>query len=503
VGVGYNTDFRVSSLTVNGGNPLTFGYDRDGFLETAGALGIKRHVQHGLIERDSLGPIKTSTSYTTRGALAEYTAMNGASTLFQTSYTRDSLERVTQVTETVLDTTVVFAFTYDTAGRLAEVRRDAAITATYEYDPNGNRLHLTTSAGTITGTYDAQDRLTSYGLATYTYGSNGELRRKTGADGITTYSYDALGNLAAVTLPDATQITYAIDGQNRRVGKKINGTLVQGFIYQSQINPVAELDGSQQIISRFVYGTRSNVPDYMIKAGATYRLVSDQLGSVRTVVNIADGTIAQRLDYDEFGRIVRNTAPGFQPFGYAGGLTDDHTRLVRFGTRDYDPEVGRWTAKDPIGFNAGDANLYAYVHNDPINYIDPTGTDENGVLRQIWDAVRQLAPGVNDFVNAVKKLADFPKFSSPEDPFNQDMEEMDRVSPDQVDVESWDRWQERNLRLADHIREKTMPVVEAGFLMALDIFNLCRRQVGDALRRVTPPHRLKPDPRPGLKGKKW
>lgn len=68
-----------------------------------------------------------------------------------------------------------------------------------------------------------------------------------------------------------------------------------------------------------------------------------------------------------------DTNPGFQPFGFAGGLYDNDTKLIRFGARDYDPEVGRWTGKDPIGFGGGDANLYGYAFNDPVNFIDPSG----------------------------------------------------------------------------------------------------------------------------------
>ncbi len=47
--------------------------------------------------------------------------------------------------------------------------------------------------------------------------------------------------------------------------------------------------------------------------------------------------------------------------------------MVRFGARDYDPEVGRWTAKDPILFDGDGPNLYGYVLNDPINFTDPSG----------------------------------------------------------------------------------------------------------------------------------
>jgi RHS repeat-associated protein len=91
------------------------------------------------------------------------------------------------------------------------------------------------------------------------------------------------------------------------------------------------------------------------------------------VVRVSVGSIAQRIEYDEFGRVLVDTNPGFQPFGFAGGLYDADTGLVRFGARDYNAGTGRWTAKDPILFGGAQANLYVYVGNDPINLIDPSG----------------------------------------------------------------------------------------------------------------------------------
>jgi len=177
----------------------------------------------------------------------------------------------------------------------------------------------------------------------------------------------------SAALPDGRVVGYVVDGQDRRVGKKVDGVLVQGFLYQDQLNPVAELDGSNNVVSRFVYGTKINVPDYVVKGGVTYRIISDHLGSVRLVVDVATGDVVQRIDYDEFGVVLLDTNPGFQPFGFAGGLYDVDTRLVRFGARDYDPDTGRWTAKDPIRLSGGDTNLYVAVRNDPINRIDPAG----------------------------------------------------------------------------------------------------------------------------------
>ena len=68
-----------------------------------------------------------------------------------------------------------------------------------------------------------------------------------------------------------------------------------------------------------------------------------------------------------------DTNPDFQPFGFAGGIYDQYTGLVRFGVRDYDPQTGRWTTKDPIRFVGRDTNIYAYTFNDPVNLVDPNG----------------------------------------------------------------------------------------------------------------------------------
>ena len=182
-----------------------------------------------------------------------------------------------------------------------------------------------------------------------------------------------LGNLQSATLPDGTQIDYVIDGKDRRVGKKVNGVLVQGLLYGDQLNPVAELDGTGAVVTRFVYGSKSNVPDYMEKSGITYRIVSDHLGSPLMVVNVASGVTVAQMEYDTFGNVTLDSNPGFQPFGFAGGIYDQHTKLTRFGARDYDAQTGRWTAKDPIRFDGGDTNLYGYVVGDPVNAADFSG----------------------------------------------------------------------------------------------------------------------------------
>ena len=140
---------------------------------------------------------------------------------------------------------------------------------------------------------------------------------------------------------------------------------------------MAELNPDNTVKTVFFYGEKSNVPSAMQRDGKTYRILSNHLGSVRLVVDVRNGDIAQQLDYDAWGKVISDSNPGFQPFGFAGGLYDSATGLTRFGARDYDAETGRWTAKDPILFAGGDVSLYGYVAGDPVNGVDPSGLFES------------------------------------------------------------------------------------------------------------------------------
>ena len=120
-----------------------------------------------------------------------------------------------------------------------------------------------------------------------------------------------------------------------------------------------------------------------------YRIITDHLGSVRYVVNASSGSVEQAITYDEFGRVLSDSNPGFQPFGFAGGIYDYQTGLTRFGERDYDAEIGRWSTKDPIRFESHSTNLYDYVLNDPINWTDPLGL-------KIYVCARETSWGVGN-----------------------------------------------------------------------------------------------------------
>ncbi|HEY2093365.1 MAG TPA: IPT/TIG domain-containing protein [Thermoanaerobaculia bacterium] len=387
VAFGYDSSFRTTSESVNGASSISFGYDNDDLLTSAGALTLRRDIVNGLLTGTTLANLVDTYGYNSFGEVTSYAVQLSGSPLITFGYTRDDGGRIATKTETVNgQTTTTTSYGYDPAGRLTDVTAGSATTH-YGYDDNGNRTSVTNASGTIAATYDAQDRMTTYNGASYFYSDNGELQKKIDAQGTTLYNYDVLGNLRSVTLPDGRLIEYVIDASNRRVGKKVNGTLTTGWIYGGQLRIIAETDGSGSVTKRFAYGGRTNVPDYMIWQGSTYRIISDHLGSPRYVLHASAGTLAEALTFDDLGNILSDSNPSFVPFGFAGGLYDRDTSLTRLGVRDYEASTGRWVTQDPLLFDS-DVSLYAYAFNDPVNWFDVDGMKPGDPYKTRDDAAR-------------------------------------------------------------------------------------------------------------------
>ncbi|HEY5959590.1 MAG TPA: RHS repeat-associated core domain-containing protein [Polyangiaceae bacterium] len=379
----YDKNFWLSSLTVNDASTVNFTYDDDGLLTAATALvggaTFARDVATGNISEIRAGNTATQQRFSGFGELSQLsTSVSGASLFEQTIVERDALGRIAHLRETVQGASHDLYYAYDLVGRLTKQTRDGIATS-YGYDANGNRTTLQVdNIAPVTATYDAQDRILASGTQTYELDGHGDMRSR--ADGVKRMelTYDELGNLMKVVLADgSTQriIEYVVDGLGRRVARRINGNFDKKWLYRDSLRPIAEVDAAG-VFTHFVCASNSplgGAPVAMIRGGVLYRIVQDQLGSVRLVVNTQTGEVAQRIDYDAYGRVLSETGAGFQPFGFAGGLYDAETGLVRFGARDYDAETGRWTNRDPIGFAGQQGNQYLYVEGDPINGLDPDG----------------------------------------------------------------------------------------------------------------------------------
>ena len=232
----------------------------------------------------------------------------------------------------------------------SEVLKDGVPVEEYAYDENGTRIfEMNTLRGIPNRSYEYsdEDHLLKAGEWTYQYDLDGFLTTKTNSTNQTNktqYFYSSRGELLTVLLPDGKRIDYVCDPLGRRIAKKVNGVVVEKYLWQGLTRLLAVYDGGNILRQRFEYADE-RMPVAMKMGSATYYLSYDQVGSLRLVAD-GSGNVVKRISYDSFGNILEDTNPSLTiPFGFAGGLHDRDTGLVRFGYRDYDPEVGRWTAK--------------------------------------------------------------------------------------------------------------------------------------------------------------
>jgi RHS repeat-associated protein len=390
LGYTYNDDFNLTSMTYAGGTE-SYTYDNDSLLIGAGSFTISRNAGNGLPETVSGGALSLSRTFNGYGEIDVQDFSIGGQYLTSWNLTRDKNGRITNKTETIDGTTSDYVYTYDLMGRLLTVTKDNTLVEEYQYNANGTRIYEMNSLRGITGknlSYDDEDHLLSAGSVIYSYNLDGFLAAKTDGSDVTTYDYSSRGELLTVTLPDGRIIDYVYDSLGRRIAKKVDGIIFEKYLWQGLTQLLAVYDGSNNLLMRFEYAD-SRMPMAMTKGGSTYYLTFDQVGSLRVVAD-SSGNVVKRIDYDSFGNIINDTDPLFEvPFGFSGGLHDKDTGLVRFGFRDYDPDTGRWTAKDPIFFSGGDTDLYGYCLSDPVNFTDPTGK----ILSTIIGAVAGASSG--------------------------------------------------------------------------------------------------------------
>jgi len=342
----------------------------------------------------------------------------GPAQLVTTSFTYDAVGRVTNIhhRDPSTDNISNFTYTYDAAGRpTTEVRLTSedigAVTTTY--------------------TYDITDQLTADGTATYTYDANGnreDANYDTGpgnqleTDGTWTYEYDLEGNLAKKSLgeenktwfygydqknqliwaerraeddPESTlemRVQYKYDALSNRIAKEVDedgdtdiDTMQRyaydnwktgpqtSFVGNENADVWADLDGSSSLTTRYLRGDIIDQIFARIDGDDPFWLLTDKQGSLRDVVE-PDGDIKNTIRYDGFGNIIYEADDAFRGrYAFTGREFDVETNLQYNRARYYDPAIGKWISRDPLGFDAGDSNLYRYVMNKPQLISDPSG----------------------------------------------------------------------------------------------------------------------------------
>jgi len=378
----YNNDFKPESFTYAGATRF-YTYDKDGLLTGAGEFTISRYNNPGTNETGLPYSVADTSlnlerTFNTHGeTTGEDTNVGGYDIYSWRVTNRYPDGKIRTKTETIGGDTDTFEYTYDQMGRLATVTRNRTLVEEYTYDerPYGTRTYQVNTRRDISGCsldYDDEDRLLSAGNADYQYDRDGFLESKITSEGTTSYNYSSRGELLSVNLPDGTIIEYINDPLGRRIAKKVDGEITKKYLWQGRTRLLAVYDRADNLLMRFQYAD-SRMPVAVEKEGTTYYLACNQVGSLRAVAD-ATGNVVKEITYDSFGYILNDTNPDFEiPLGFAGGLHDRDTGLVRFGWRDYDPDTGRWTAKDPILFAGGDTDLYGYCLKDSVNFVDSEG----------------------------------------------------------------------------------------------------------------------------------
>ena len=315
----------------------------------------------------------------------------------------DNANRPTTLT---LPNGVVGEYTYDRVSNVTGIKytKGAALVGdlTYEYDAAGRRVR---AGGSLSGislpqaasglSYDAANRLTTFGGAALTYDANGNLT----GDGSNTYTWNARNQLVSVS--GATSASFAYDPFGRRARKTVGGATTD-YLYDA-LNVVQELSGGAPTANMLTGGVDS-VYTRTDSAGAR-TLIGDGSGSTRALLD-ADGSVLTRYTYDPFGNTTADGASSGNPSQFTG-RENDGTGLYYYRARYYSPKLQRFISEDPIGF-AGGLNLYAYVENDPVNWTDPLGLEPEGNSwldkLQLGLDIGGLIPGIGeplDFINGL------------------------------------------------------------------------------------------------------
>jgi RHS repeat-associated protein len=330
---------------------------------------------------DLLGTLSVANSdysYDLAGRLTRLTHKRNSTTYADYQWTYDGANRITQF----ISPDGTSNYNYDNRDQLTGTDHSYQSDEAYGYDANGNRIN----AGYQTGT---NNQLLSDGTYTYAYDNEGNRTSRTNiATGeVTEYAWDYHNRLIGVVTKDSTEavvktVAYTYDAYDRRIAKVIDVdgsgpamSVTERMIYDED-NIALTFDGQGVQTHRYLYGPGiDQVLADETQTSVNWALVDNQ-GTVRAVID-NNGIVLNHISYDSFGNVTSETNPNVDlRYGYTGRELDQETGLDYYRARYYDPTNGRFISKDPIGFNAGDTNLYRYVGNNPINFSDPSGLQQ-------------------------------------------------------------------------------------------------------------------------------
>jgi RHS repeat-associated protein len=364
--------------------------------------------------------------YDQTGRLVDLVHYRGQTTFVDYGWSFDAAGRMTRYVNSVDGTA---DYTSDATGQLTAADYDYQTDESYEYDANGNRVRANGSTYT-TGT---NNRLVSDGTYRYLYDAEGNRTHRfidnnqngqldQGDSDITKYNWDHRNRLYKVQHQASYGaavdwvIRYSYDYENRLVRRRMDGDgdgsyeQKRAFVYDgNQIVMDFQRTGSGNIQAtdlrwRYLWGPAVDqiLAEEAVNGGADETVqwtLTDHLNTVRDIAKYdpqtGATTVVNHLVYDAFGRVTSESNPAVDSlFLFTARPFDADTELQNNLNRWYDASVGRWLSEDPVGFAAGDGNLYRYVGNAALGGSDPLGLDGCGSLGP--EGARKMVKYYND-----------------------------------------------------------------------------------------------------------
>jgi RHS repeat-associated protein len=337
--------------------------------------------------------------------LMRFSSING---VMDYEYSYDGVSNIKEKTTGDGD----YNYRYDDLYRLVNVDNPTPDNETFSYDPVGDRLR---DAGmTEDADYNENNELEQYGDTSFEYDDNGNMISKI-LDGVVfQYNYNADNRLVSIfnENENETVASYGYDAVGRRVWKDVGGTKTY-FLYADE-GLVAEYDDDGIEIRSYLFkpdsawGTDPVLQRTDEDSGGSsemYFYHNDHLGTPQVLVDMY-GIVVWSATYNSFGEALVDVETIENNLRFPGQYYDEESKLHYNWFRYYDPYTGRYISADPIGLNGG-INLYAYVLNDPVNFIDPEGLEQK--QKKVYGYGTGKGRQVKDLlITVVEAIAEYP-----------------------------------------------------------------------------------------------
>ena len=226
-------------------------------------------------------------------------------------------------------------------------------------------------------TYNHANEILTAGDSSFAFDGNGnQTRENDPAEGPTTFAYDFENRLTTLDPRGADNLEFAYSGTGDRLKTTENGTEKRYLLDLNKplTDILADADATNAKEQYYLYGI--NLVARVNASGDIFYYHPDHLGSIMAVTDTANA-ITAAFAYDEFGAVAgeMGSEPGPWRFCGAIGLVQPVTGSLTVRARLLQPAIGRFTARDVLrrAANTQDVNRFAYVRNNPLSLLDPSG----------------------------------------------------------------------------------------------------------------------------------